>query len=329
MDIEFHYYITLIVALRAGFKPEEAYLLSYSSQYVDDNTRSFIISPDTADEYNNYKSQTIDITKPEKNLMRIYPIFHFMPGNKDEIESSSASRKDGKFHILNTIPDNSNARTVLKEALKNHDLYRIGIATHMYSDTFAHQNFVGYYESFNGMKGILEKVIPDVGHADAQHSPDLPGLIWEDPRLIRKNSTVDNKDRFVRAAEAIFVEFRKYIDPTCQDAQVSRDMASLTAEIEKTIGNHDKQNENRDNRINSYREAIGNNFREYDENGWFDESVNKGFLAPINPWATCKWKPNYKDSNWYKFQEAVKTHQWFAMDNVLTPIIADLELERV
>jgi len=328
MDIEFHYYVTFIAALRAGFKPEDAYLLSYSSQYVDDNTRKFIISKNTADEYNNYKSQTIDITKPEKDLMRIYPIFHFMPGNKEEIESGSASRKDGKYHVLNTIPDNSNAQEILKEALKTRDLYRIGIATHMYADTFAHQNFVGYYESFNGMKGILEKVIPDVGHADAQHSPDLPGLIWEDLRLIRRNSTVDNKERFITAAAAIFVKFRKYVDPACPATQVLRDKAALTTEIEKAIGNHDEHNENRKNRINCYKEAIGKNFKEYDENGWFDETVNKGFLAPINPWATYKWKPNYKDSNWYKFQEAVKTHQWFAMDNVITPITADLELER-
>jgi hypothetical protein len=119
MDIEFHYYITYVIALRAGFNAEDSYVLAYSSQYTDDNTTIFKISQGTGDEYySNYISQTSDITKPKNELMRIYPIFHFMPGPKEEIESNTALRRDGKFHILNTIPDNGNARLTLKAAFE-------------------------------------------------------------------------------------------------------------------------------------------------------------------------------------------------------------------
>ncbi len=56
MDIEFHYYITYIVALKAGYSPHDAYLIAYSSQYSDDNTEEFEISEGTPDNYHNYIS---------------------------------------------------------------------------------------------------------------------------------------------------------------------------------------------------------------------------------------------------------------------------------
>jgi hypothetical protein len=329
MDIEFHYYMTFIVALRAGFASNDAYVLAYSSQHTDDNTTIYKISQDTDEPYSNYISQTSNILKPDKELMRIYPIFHFMPGTKTEIECDTASRKDGKFHVLNTMPDNEHARSLLKAALATKDLFRIGIAAHMYADTFAHQNFVGYYETFNSMKGLLEKAIPDVGHAEAKHSPDLPALIWEDTRLIRKNSEIDNKERFLKAAGALFVAFRKYLDPTCDEDDISRKRAAVVSELEESIGDHDKDNEERANRIARYKKAIGKDFKEYDEDTWFDAAVKKSFLAAINPWATFTWKPNFPESNWYRFQQAVKAHQAEAMTTVLDPITHNLELERI
>jgi hypothetical protein len=37
MEIEFHYHITHLMALRAGFKPGDAFKIAYSSQYTYDN----------------------------------------------------------------------------------------------------------------------------------------------------------------------------------------------------------------------------------------------------------------------------------------------------
>ena len=128
MDIEFHYYITAILALRAGFTKDEAYVLAYSSQYTDDNTAVFKISEGTSegakDEYSNYISQTSNILKAEKELMQIYPIFHFLPGDKEEIESDGALRRDGKLHVLNTIPDNGNARFLEIRGCRTGDGFR-------------------------------------------------------------------------------------------------------------------------------------------------------------------------------------------------------------
>jgi hypothetical protein len=84
MDVEFHYYMTYIIALRAGFKTDDAYTIAYSSQYTDDNDTPYEILGDDVP-YKNYVSQTTDITKPKEELLRIHPYFHFFPGSKREI----------------------------------------------------------------------------------------------------------------------------------------------------------------------------------------------------------------------------------------------------
>ena len=43
MDIEFHYWITGIIAFEAGFTEEEAKTIAYSSQYVDENDVSIAV----------------------------------------------------------------------------------------------------------------------------------------------------------------------------------------------------------------------------------------------------------------------------------------------
>ena len=155
MNIEFHYYMTYLIAARAGFDPAEAEVIAYSSQYIDDNDLIYNISGDDAQSYSNYISQTKNITKPKRKLFRIYPIFHFIPGDP---LANSARRKDGKLHLLNTTPASNNACRILKTALQSDNLYKIGLAVHSFADSYAHQNFVGYYDEFNIVKSLQKKV---------------------------------------------------------------------------------------------------------------------------------------------------------------------------
>ncbi|MEW6738336.1 MAG: DUF6765 family protein [Nitrospirota bacterium] len=320
MDIEFHYYITYIIALRAGFRHDDAHIIAYSSQYVDDNNTIYEISDDNGNIYQNYISQTMNILKPKKELMRIYPIFHFMPGITEDITGDSSRRCDGKLHLLNTIPDNQNAQRLLQTAFDSNDPYRIGIATHMYSDTFAHQNFVGYYDAFNSMAGLLEAASPDIGHADAKHSPDWPALKWKDERLIPSHSEIDNKKRFIEAAGFLFDRYCSFTGSKAQDR------GSLMAELDKAIGEYNEMNEQRDIRIDRYKTIIGEGFIDYDADAWFKEAVSKriGFFK----W-NYKSKENFQESRWFKFHEAVKAHQKEAKDVVLKPVFDSMELKNL
>jgi hypothetical protein len=37
MDREFHYYMTHLIASRAGFWPDDAFTIAHASQYTDEN----------------------------------------------------------------------------------------------------------------------------------------------------------------------------------------------------------------------------------------------------------------------------------------------------
>ncbi len=324
MDIEFHYYITYIVARRAGFNANDAYIIAYSSQHTDDNTIVHNISQGTPDAYANYISQTMNILKPQKELMRIYPVFHFLPGSLGEISGDCARRADGKLHLMNTIPNSASARMALSEALSSNDLYRAGIATHTYSDTFAHQNFVGADDAFNDMAGLLEKLIPSVGHADAKNQPDVPNELWQDMRLVPSHASVDNKARFLEAAGCLFDLYRGRL--TAGD-----DKDKLLDDIKGAIGDSAST---REERIDTYKKLIGQEFIEYGEKDWFKEAVDftaidtfdpgHGDTVPVSTtrWA---WQGDYRATRWFKFQEAVKTHQEFVLANIVRPIYATME----
>lgn len=322
MDIEFHYYMTYIIARRAGFSSDDSSIIAYSSQYTDDNIEHLYISQDTGDAYESYISQTVNILKPQKELMRIYPVFHFLPGSLTEIAGDSARRADGKLHLMNTIPNSLAARTMLTEALSLNDLYRIGIATHAFSDTFAHQNFVGNNDGFNDMAGILEKLIPSVGHADVKHSPDVANQIWHDKRLVPSHASIDNRQRFLDAAGCLFDLYRGHFRDDDARRLILADLGDAIGDTASTKAQ----------RMRNYKALIGGEFIRYDENAWFNEAVGftpadtsgTGDTVPGTEtrWA---WKDNYRASHWFKFQEAVKAHQAYVLANIVRPIYATME----
>jgi hypothetical protein len=341
MDIEFHYYMTFLIAAKAGFGQDDACTIAYSSQYVDDNDMIYEINKDKAQYNRNYISQTMNILKPKSKLFRIYPLFHFIPGDP---LSPRAFRRDGNLHWLNTTPDSENANLLIDEAIKSGDLYRIGITTHSYVDTWAHQNFIGYYNEFNSMSGILEKLAPNIGHADAGHNPDWPALVWRDKRLMGKNERIDNSDRFLKAAGRLFEKFRRCTDGQCSQKILDADREDLVKGLNAAIGEVDQKNDNSKARIERYKafsqEKIGYEIPGYDEYEWFEEAVNENvrglrdrsdaFLTRYDPFTdiyTWRKPRKYKESKWYNFQEAVKAHQNTAWEILEDRVFSRLDLK--
>lgn len=316
MDIEFHYYITYILARKAGFSKENAYTIAYSSQYVDDNNIIFCINKGKPDEYGNYISQTMDITKPKPVLMRIYPLFHFIPGDP---VVNTAKRRDGSMHIMNTTPDSPIANAILDESLGSANLYRIGIATHSYMDTWSHQNFSGYCDAFNSMAGLREALTPSVGHADAMHCPDIAGLVWKDRRLMAGCRGVSNKTRFLEASGKVFEKYIKYNNSKVKASELVASWNEVRAALDMAIGTEFECSEDgNDARIKRYK-AIEPYMPEYCYDGWFKDAVKTNIGGFPDSWWSItilpdkhEWKANFRESDWFKFQEAVKDHQHFA-----------------
>lgn len=328
MDVEFHYYMTYLVAAAAGYPPADALKIAYASQYVDDNKFQFDIDKGQPSAYQNYISQTMDILKPKDRLMRIYPIFHFVPG---EPMSETCMRLDGCLHMLNTTPGNQNATELLRAALQTDDLQRIGVATHAFADTWAHQNFVGYFDAFNAMNGPLEKLSPNIGHADAGHLPDLPTAVWQDPRMV--SGQVDNRQRFLDAAEAVMAMFMSRVDPAMGPQEASRRLTTMRLELNQAMGKRDDRNVMSRERIARYI-ALGEKpffggraIPRYDSELWLDMAVNEEvrglkdrwmgqnleFLGREIPMIADKysWRDpvSRQTTDWWRFQEAVKAHQ--------------------
>jgi hypothetical protein len=321
MDIEFHYYMTHLIALRAGFKNDDALKIAYASQYTDDNDEEFkITGGDVA--YSNLISQTSDIQKPQEERLSIYPIFHFCPGTKDEISKYQILREDGARNPLTTIPDNSNARRIFADAIKTGDLYRIGIGTHMYGDTFCHRDFSGWKDKSNWiqLKGFVgelwDAVGPAIGHALAMHNPDIPSLVWEDSRLTAQYRLKKNKEQILLAAGNIF-DF--YCGLTKLGKEQSATRSTLLGELSDAIGNDAEVDSTKEIRDGNYKGLLGTDYREYDERQWFysavDEKVDPETVGTSNT-RTLIWKKDYMQSDWFLFQEAVNQHHAVAM-NVL------------
>ena len=324
MDTEFHFYMTGIIAWAAGFTEEEARIIATASEYVDENDMVLEVEDRNGGEpYQNYISQTMNILKPKRKLMRIYPVFHFVPGQPDD---KRAYRCDGKMHLLNTTPDNKLANKWFKlafDAPKSTRLYRIGIATHAYADTWAHQNFVGWYDYFNDI-GLDVK--PDIGHANAEHHPDWPAHRWEDARLTRDE--IDNSERFLDAAQMIFKKYKKYTGD--QSRPTSTTWRALRTQLIVAMGTSfsGPHNYYRNDRLNRYR-ALAPWLGDFDEAEWFGEAVDikvrgfkdadNGLLSMINLIKDkLYWKQGQDKTrtHWYRFQEAVKAHQAEAMKDL-------------
>lgn len=318
MDIEFHYYITAVLAKSAGFSDEETKILAYSSQYVDDNDKEISVYLDEftpVANFTNTITQTMDIFRPRTDIMRIYPVFHFIPGDKPE----TSNRKDNLWHDLLTTPDSSfavkmyeRAKTDALELYQGGDrvtaLCRLGIATHSYADTWAHQNFIGWYDDLNGMGSLL----PNIGHAEAMHDPDLVGYRWEDNRL--KDCQVDNNTRFLSAARKVYYHlhgFRQMLG-----AGAPEDWASVESLLTGAFGHSCSRDSYVDfdnsNRKKTYCDFLGDGFS-YDAVGWLLEAT-RAITALVpgtesfgeryiwnNPSANpvAEWK-------WYKFQKAAE-----------------------
>jgi hypothetical protein len=303
MNIEFHYYTTYLIATLAGFPPKEAVKLAHSCQMVDDNCKIYNIGG-----YKNYISQTSNILKPKRKLLRIYPLFHFIPG---DFAAVGSRRKDGKMHLLNVTPGSANAKKIFNEVRKKGDLYSLGIACHSYADTFAHQNFVGYYEEFNAMVGFLGRISPNIGHADALTCPDQVGLKWSDIRLIQSKRV--NDEIFMDAAVSLFLMLDGEVSKIECLKSVLSDMFSFPLQASRIEF------------VKNMSESVqfgGERIPDYDKKKWLNESSACIFFYR-------KKKKDFNTSDWFKFQEAVKWYQNLAWKLLKRSVFDKMDLKNL
>lgn len=332
MDIEFHYYVIYLTAISTGFSNHEAEIIAYSSQQVDDNCEQITINLNQQDEYKNYISQTKNILKPEYDLLRIYSCFHFIPGDYD---TDKAHRKDGLMHILNTTPNSTNVKQVMTNALETESLFRLGIASHTYADSWSHQNFTGTYSIFNSMEGLVESATPNIGHADALHKPDRVGLIWSDSRLIDENRYINNNKRFIEAVKNIYDYFNNF---NAREVNY-KEKKKFVGRIEEIFEIGDSSTDSFKKRKELYNrfsiQISGSKIPEYDQYDWFNQAINIKEKVDLFHSGIYIGKSSYQwgedpieVTNIYNFYQAIKEHQKDSLEIIKKGVYDDIDIKK-
>jgi hypothetical protein len=245
MNIGFHYYLTKTIAIKAGFSPEEAQIIAYACEYVDDATEHVKLKVRNMPEPTykrmgkNWFDPTCTAHRGIQNIRfnftnirkKILLPFHFIPAGWDE---------NGKKFDFLTVPDAPKAQELVRSALeklraapqetpdRGKALISLGIALHSYEDTFAHQNF----SSRNNLKenGVAEARIVTNSKKKKPHPIGKlqgflgysigHGLLWSYPDMFntevtyldgRKNNVrIDTMERFLLAARKTYDLLREY-----------------------------------------------------------------------------------------------------------------------
>ena len=199
MNVEFHYYSTAFLAVKAGFSLGDATTLAYAGQYVDHHHRRYEIATSRGTVHSG-PTQNFSFWDPD-TVSQVLAPFHFLPGGRDEAGVPVPSaRMDGGWSEWDVRPNSPSAKKLLVTALGTRNLYRVGLALHTFSDTWAHQNFTARNEVWNRLEP--NNRLPSPGHAHAGWSPDLWLADWNDPRL--KHPAVSNFPRFAACARKVY-----------------------------------------------------------------------------------------------------------------------------
>jgi len=339
MEKDFHYYVIYALAKTAGFTKKvksseetEAKIISYASQYVDDNCdREYLISrahgsyrvkmqnrfpAETQPYFYPLITQSVDIKCLDQKVQYyVFMPFHFLPGDYENVKIN------GMTNPYCTTRNSKNANRLMDDALKSGNSYRIGIALHTYADTWAHERFTGFEEKWNK---VLEwykdfkALAPDIGHADLWHIPDQISKTWKDHRF-EGEVPIKNKERALQAAENIYnkLSHKKKGPPW---ADIKTDLEKIIY-LDSSIDDADEKKvyDERRRRINNFvQEPL-----DYDKDKWMSEVIEFDFeelrrpysdepsrpgekeLLPIN----IRLKENFQASNWYAFHVAARIHQ--------------------
>lgn len=311
MQKDFHYYIIGALTTIVGFSEDEVSVVSYASQYVDDNTGRYYLTSDDAGEFLvDFPAKVLLNKKPFKSIITqtddvfswaskavqrdVYAPFHFIPGDNDRIGNQT--------NKLSTTRKSLNAGKLLGDALSTGDLYRIGIALHTYADTWSHEHFSAFLEDWNK---AAENLLPSIGHAKVKYVPDQISLSWKDSRFA---DSIDNKGRAMEAISNIFSALKTY-----RNSGVA--WGDVRGQFEDVVDAPDHNS--RIDRIKGLYPSLAG----YDENAWINgafkferdpaeiwdygnavSGVGKPKLVHTEP------RDDFAESHWFRFQKAAKAH---------------------
>ena len=172
MQIDMHYYGTYAMARAAGLNRETARTVATSSQFVDDNAaRGHVTFRDGARiDKEATAHHPVDLSNlDDRDQRRVWAPFHFIPGNiGDSYTERLKCRMDSK--IVQEMRDHH--LSLSDRAFAPHLL---GIAAHVYADTFSHYGFSGVSSRGNKVRNDSFRFHEEIENTDgaAALSPEM------------------------------------------------------------------------------------------------------------------------------------------------------------
>lgn len=336
MQIDFHHAVTYVTARIAGFLASDASTIAYAAQYVDDATNSGTIVFSNGALYTRISSahksiDPLNLSAVEDRL--VWAPFHFLPGGDPEVETDKYVSK------LVCAPNSKIAQQMLDAAFagktKKNKLHRLGIALHVYADTWAHQGFAGIVDDlnivrnaqdlgnsgvFNGvlqefLNRVIERAAPPIGHGQANVFPDMPFLHWQYENGYGETIIRDNKDEFYKAADAMCKTMQKYLEKP--ETGIGQDDAATIKNLFLNTKEQDglKRHQKWVECISAGAFSFGREIISYDADG--SNSWKAQILGTTRDLPRYPYNDDFLNSNWKKFHDALQEHRLVVLHDIL------------
>ncbi|MDD5711302.1 MAG: hypothetical protein PHY31_00940 [Smithellaceae bacterium] len=346
MQIDFHHAVTYVVARCAGFDHPQADVIAYSAQYVDDATSAGVVCFKNQAMYSRISSahETIDLTKnlDDKENHVVWLPFHFLPGNGGF--AAGQGPLGGSFvNKIISMPDSPIAKEMVAATISDSDkpysLHRLGIAMHVYADTWAHQGFAGVLNEVNEVEhaietgksnvfggalqafltDVLDDALPPLGHARANVLPDMPFLSWnyengKGVKIIR-----DNVNDFCTAADAMCKAMCRYQQKDPRASVGGIDAADMTTIRGLLTG---LKTEDSNVRHQAWLQAIATGkfsfgkatvaYSSRGSNSWKAQALGTSADIPVHD-----YRDSFLNSNWKLFHDALQIHRLTVLHDIL------------
>lgn len=332
MEKDFHYYCTAVLSKAAGFNEKDALTIAYAAQYVDDCSegKPIKVGPIHFDPIRTAHQGIQVMTKKVQKLILIP--FHFIPpkpiiSDKDEYQVSPNSAFSQL--VLNTA---------INDPYSDLRLFRIGIALHLYADTWAHQGFSGRLHPENNVESltlqdgsgwkkpflrrILFALLPQIGHAEATGLPDKPYLCF---KFSRHGKTIErnNPKEFFTAAKKIY-QWLLTAPKEKPDPIISWD--EIKDKLQDCLSFF---NEEEAERCQNWKKTFGNLFKtekfHYDSLSWRKQAFGLEDNSEVD-WDDFhksdfkklyfQLKSNFYNSSWVKFHQAAALQRQLVLKNL-------------
>lgn len=365
MQIDFHHTVTYLVARLAGFGHPEATTIAHSAQYVDDATNAGTVQFDNGAQYTRIASahKMLDY-KNMDNLADhlVWLPFHFLPGNNGEPAPAAPQNLSTEQYLERCVtrPNSPVAQEMMKDVLRRQDrpyaLHRLGIASHVYVDTWAHQGFVGYPHPRNRAKNIrtplpgraaglrtrLEDLFGDVvdniagrvvgdvlplGHGAVLSFPDQPCLVWSYTNGLGEAVKRDNPSDFSEAARQLFQCFKRYRDYPQQGEAVFAHDYPLPQPAFDQLDQHLRSftDENGDHRHAQWLAAFKAGVYGFTDcpsyvakgvGSWKHQALGTTEAVDVVS-ATYPYQASFLSSDWKHFHDALQIHRLHILNELL------------